>query len=97
MGLPMSPVLVVRVQPSFEDSYKKLKVAKLIPRKLDRITYEYFSKSKEELLVLMYLTDHRLASNKQILKLVRKLGCCRNRSIYNSDNFNILNGRRFCS
>jgi hypothetical protein len=69
----MSPVPVVRVQPSFEDSYKKPKIAKLVPRKLDRISYKYFSKSKEELLLVMYVTDHRLASNQQILKLMKEL------------------------
>ena len=69
----MPSALVVRVQPSFEDSLKKPEFAKLIPRKHDRISYKYFSKSKEELLLLIYATDPRLASNQQILKLVKNL------------------------
>ena len=73
IGLPMSPPPVVRVQPSFEDSLKKPEFAKLVPRKPERISYKYFSRSKEELLLLIYATDPRLASNQQILKLVKEL------------------------
>jgi len=69
--MPSAPV--VRVQPSFEDSLKKPEIAKLIPRKPDRISYKYFSRSKEELLLLIYATDPRLGSNQQILKLVKEL------------------------
>jgi hypothetical protein len=73
IGLSMPSAPVVRVQPSFEDSLKKPEFAKLIPRKPDRISYKYFSRSKEELLLLIYATDPRLASNQQILKLVKDL------------------------
>jgi hypothetical protein len=34
---------------------------------------KYFYKSKEELLLLIYVTDPRLPSNEQILKLVKEL------------------------
>jgi hypothetical protein len=73
IGLPMPPTPVVRVQPSFEDSLKKPEIAKLVPRKPDRISCKYFYKSKEEVLLLIYATDRRLASNQQILKLVKEL------------------------
>ena len=53
--MPSAPV--VRVQPSSEHSLKKPEIAKLVPRKPDRISYKYFSKSKEELLLLIYATD----------------------------------------
>ena len=73
IGLPMAPTPVVRVQPSFEHSLKKPEIAKLVPRKPDRTSYKYFSKSKEELLLLIYATDPRLASNQQVFKLVKEL------------------------
>jgi hypothetical protein len=69
--MPLAPV--VRVQPSFEHSLKKPEISKLVPRKPDPISYKYFFKSKEELLLLIYPTDPRLASNQQILKLVKEL------------------------
>jgi len=72
VGLPMPSASVVRVGPSFEYSLKKPELAKLVPRKPDRISYKYFSRSKQELLLLIYATDPRLASNQQILKLVKK-------------------------
>lgn len=68
MGLPMPSAPVVRVQPNFEDSLKNPDIGKLVLPKPDRIIYKYFSKSKEELLLLIYSTDPRLASNQQILK-----------------------------
>ncbi len=77
IGLPMAPTSVVIVQPSLslEHSLKKPKIAKMVPRKPDRISYKYFSKSKEKLYygLLIYATDPRLASNQQILKLVKEL------------------------
>jgi hypothetical protein len=73
MGLPMPSAPVVRVQPNFEDSLKNPDIGKLVLPKPDRIIYKYFSKSKEELLLLIYSTDPRLASNQQILKLVKDL------------------------
>ena len=78
IGLPMPPAPVVRVQPSFEDSLKNPDIAKLIPPKPDRISYKYFSKSKEELLLLISATDPRLGSNQEVLKLVKELrgGSC---------------------
>lgn len=63
---------MVRVQPSFEDSLKTPEIAKLITRKPDRISYKYLSKSKKEVLLLIYATDRRLASNQQVLKLVKE-------------------------
>jgi hypothetical protein len=65
-------VPVVRVQPSFEDLLKNPEIAKLITRKPDRISYKYLSKSKKEVLLLIYATDRRLASNQQVLKLVKE-------------------------
>jgi hypothetical protein len=73
VGLPMPLVPVVRVQPSFEDSLKNPDIAKLVSSKPDRISYKYFSKSKEELLLLIYATDPRLGSNQEVLKLVTVL------------------------
>ena len=64
---------MVRVQPSFEDLLKKPEFAKLIPHKSERISYKYFSRSKEEILLSIYATDPRIASNQQILKLVKDL------------------------
>ena len=73
IGLPMAPAPVVRVQPSFEDSFKHADIAKLVPPKPDHISYKYLSKSKEELLLLIYATDPRLGSNQEVLKLVKEL------------------------
>ena len=70
IGMPVlpAPVQVERVQSNYQyDS--KVQIAKVIPRKKDRIVY----KSPKEILVLMYLTDPRISSNQEILKLVTKL------------------------
>ena len=56
-----------------EHSLKNPKIEKQIPIKLDRISYKCFSKSKEELLLLVYATDSRLSSNKEVLKIVKDL------------------------
>jgi hypothetical protein len=71
IGLSMPPTPVVIVQASLEHSLKKPAITKLVPLKPDRISYKYFSKSKEELLLLIYATDPRLGSNQQVLKLVK--------------------------
>lgn len=42
IGLLMPTAPLVRVQPSFEHSYKKPKIAKLVPRKVDRISCKIF-------------------------------------------------------
>ena len=68
IGLPMPPPPVVRVQPSYQHD-SKVQIAKVIPRKKDRIVY----KSPKEILFLMYLTDPRLSSNQEVLKLVKEL------------------------
>jgi hypothetical protein len=68
IGLPMPPTPVGRVQPSSQHD-SKVQIAKVIPRKKDRIVY----KSPKELLFLMYLTDPRLSSNQEVLKLVKEL------------------------
>ena len=68
IGLPMPPTPVVRVQPSYQHD-SKVQIAKLIPRKKDLIVY----KSPKEILFLMYLTDPRLSSNQELLKLVKEL------------------------
>ena len=73
IGLSMPYAPVVRVQPSFQDSLKKPEFAKLIPRKPDRISYKYFSRSKEELLLLIYAPDPQLSSNPQVLKIIKDL------------------------
>ena len=64
----MPPAPVVRVQSSYQyDS--KVQIAKVIPRKKDLIVY----KSPKEILFLMYLTDPRISSNQEVLKLVKEL------------------------
>jgi len=68
IGLSMPTTAVVRVQPSYQyDS--KVQIAKVIPIKKDRIVY----KSPKEILFLMYLTDPRISSNQEVLKLVKEL------------------------
>ena len=68
IGLTMPPAQVVRVQPSYQyDS--NVQIAKGIPRKKDLIVY----KSPKEILFLMYLTDSRISSNQEVLKLVKEL------------------------
>lgn len=75
IGLPITPTPLIRVQPSLslEHSLKKPEIAKELPRKPDRISYKCFSKSKEELLFLIYATDPRLSSNQQVLKIIKDL------------------------
>jgi len=70
MGLSIPPrsTPVGRVQPSYQNP-AELKIAKLIPRKADRISY----KSNKEILLLVYLNDPRLSSYKKVLKIVNKL------------------------
>lgn len=67
----MPPAPVVGVEPRFEDSLKKPE--KVIPRKPDHLSYKYFYNSKKEVLSLIYTIDPRLASNQQILKLLKEL------------------------
>ena len=68
IGLVMPPPPVVRVQPSYQyDS--NVKMANVIPRKKDLIVY----KSPKEILFLMYLTDAKISSNQEVLKLVKEL------------------------
>lgn len=67
-GLSMPPRPVVRVQPSYQYDFKT-RIAKVIPRKENRIVY----KSPEELLFLMHLNDPRISSNQKVLKLVTEL------------------------
>ena len=64
--MPSTPM--IRVQPSYEHP-AELKIAKVIPRKSDRISY----KSNKEILYLIYLTDPRISSNQQVLKIVKDL------------------------
>ena len=67
-GLRMPPAPVIRVQSSYQyDS--NVQIAKGIPRKKDLIVY----KSPKEILFLMYLTDSRISSNQEVLKLVKEL------------------------
>ena len=68
IGLTMPPDPVVRVQPSYQYDYN-VQIAKVIPRKKDLIVY----KSPKKILFLMYLTDPRISSNQEVLKLVREL------------------------
>ena len=63
--LNLPPVQVVKLEPG--DS--KVKIAKVIPRKKDSITY----KSPKEIVFLTYLTDPRLSSNQQVLKIIDEL------------------------
>ena len=59
MGLSIAPTPVVRIQPI------KVQIAKIIPRNA--------YKSPKEILFLMYLTDPRISSNQEVLKLVNEL------------------------
>ena len=68
MGLSRPPTSVVRVQPSYEDTFE-LRTPKIIARTNNRIAY----KSNREILLLIYLTDPRISSNQQVLKIVKKL------------------------
>ena len=71
IGLPMPPAPLVRVPPShhYDSKVPIAKIAKVIPRKKDIIVY----KSPEEISYLIYLTDRRLLSNQEVLKLVKEL------------------------
>lgn len=68
IGLSVPTIPVVRVQPTYQHD-SKVKIAKVIPRKTDLISY----KSPKEILFLMYFTDLRLSSNQQVLELVKEL------------------------
>ena len=64
----MPPAQMTKVQPSYKyDS--KVQVADLITRKKDLIVYD----SPKKILFLMYLTDPKISSNQQVLKIVRDL------------------------
>ena len=68
IGLALPPTPVIRVQPSYQyDS--NVQIAKVIPIKKGLIDY----KSPKEILFLIYLTDPRLSSNQEVLKLVKEL------------------------
>jgi hypothetical protein len=66
IGLNMLPTPTVRVQPSYQHG-SKVEIGKVILRKKDLIAY------KSPKLFLIYLTDPRLSSNQEILKLVKNL------------------------
>ena len=68
MGLSILPTPVVRIQPSYQHD-SKVQIAKIIPIKKDLIVY----KSPKEILFLMYLTDPRISSNQEVLKLMNEL------------------------
>lgn len=68
IGLTILFAPVVRVQPSYQ-YHSNVQIAKEIPRKKDLIVY----KSPKEILFLMYLTDSRISSNQEVLKLVKEL------------------------
>ena len=68
ISLPMPLTSVVRIQPSYQHD-SKVQIAKVSPRKKDLFVY----KSPKEILFLMYLTDPRLLSNQEVLKLVKEL------------------------
>lgn len=68
IGLSIPAAPVVRVQPSYQyDS--KVQIASVSPRKKDLIVY----KSPKEILFLMYLTDPKISSNQEVLKVVMEL------------------------
>ena len=67
-GLRMPPAPVIRIQSSYQyDS--KFQITSVIPRKKDLIVY----KSPKEILFLMYLTDPKISSNQEVLKVVKEL------------------------
>lgn len=86
---------IVRVQASYQPD-SKVELARLVPKKTDRITY---NRSLNEILPLIYLTDPRLSSNIKIIERIsrRELESSSKRSHNRIDNFNIINGRRFCT
>jgi hypothetical protein len=59
---------VLRVQPSCKEN--KYKIVKLVLPKLDCVSYKCFYKLK---VVLIYVTDSRLASNHQVLRIIKNL------------------------
>ena len=68
IDLTLPPTPVVILQPSSQPD-SEVQIAKVITRKKDLIVY----KSPKEILFLMYLTDPRLSSNQEVLKLVKEL------------------------
>ena len=70
----MPSATVVRVQPSCQND-SKVEIVKGIPRKREIVVY----KESKEILLLMSLTDPRLSSNQEVLKLVKELrgGSCK--------------------
>lgn len=68
IGLTMPLTPVVRLQPSYEHSVHSLK-AKIDVRKNNWIVFE----SNEKMLYLLYLTDPRVSSNEEVLRIVKEL------------------------
>jgi hypothetical protein len=68
IGLSIILTPITRLQPSCERPFE-VKSAKIIARKNDRIAYE----SNRKILYLIYLTDTRVSSNEQVLKIVKDL------------------------
>ena len=68
MGLSMPPGPMVRVQPSYEDTFE-LRTPIMVARRNNRIAYN----SNRETLLLIYLTDPRISSNEQVLKITKEL------------------------
>ena len=66
MGLSVPPAPVVRVQPSYKHP-SEVKIAKVITRKPDRISYV----AAEEIFPLIYLTYPQVLSNKKIINELR--------------------------
>jgi hypothetical protein len=70
MGLPLSGPTLIKIQPHSKHSRPNPEIAKPILPKSERVRYESFSKSKEEILFLIYAIDRKF-SNEQIFRLMR--------------------------
>jgi hypothetical protein len=67
IGLSLPPNAIVKVNPSLEDYSRKPTIVKIVPSKFD----PFFFRSK--LLLAMYASNPKLASNPELLKLMNEL------------------------
>lgn len=67
IGLSLPPNAIVKVNPSLEHYSRKPKIVKIVPNKFD----PFFFRSK--LLIAMYASNPKLASNPELLKLMNEL------------------------
>lgn len=70
ISLPLPPTPVVRVLPRYEQKFT-IKINKIIPNRKPIITFN--TKTTDEVLISAYLTNPRLSSNPEVLKLLEDL------------------------